>query len=112
MEEKTINQNEEFEIDIKRLVGALINKAWLIGIVAAVCAAMMFVYTFFFVTPLYKSSAMFYVNNSSLSLGEATLSISSADISASRGLVKSYIVIMNTRETLNDVIDYAGVFLC
>ena len=109
MEEKVINHNEEFEIDLKRLLGALVNKAWLIGIVAAVCAAAMFVYTFFFVTPLYQSSAMFYVNNNSFSLGEASLSISSADISASRGLVKSYIVIMNTRETLNDVIDYAGV---
>ena len=109
MEEKTINQNEEFEIDLKRLIGALVNKAWLIGIVAVVCAVVLFAYTFFFVTPLYQSSAMFYVNNSSISLGEASVSISSADISASRGLVKSYIVIMNTRETLNDVIDYAGV---
>ena len=109
MEEKNINQNEEFEIDLRRLVGALVNKAWLIGIVAAVCAVLAFGYTFFFVTPLYQSSAMFYVNNSSISLGEASVSISSGDISASRGLVKSYIVIMNTRETLNDVIDYAGV---
>ena len=108
MEEKNVN-TEEFEIDLKRLVSALINKAWLIGIAAGVFAVAVFLYTLFFVTPLYESSAMFYVNNSSLSLGEATLSISSADISASRGLVKSYIVIMNTRETLNDVIDYAGV---
>ena len=109
MKEKNINQNEEIEIDLRRLIGALVNKAWLIGIVAALFAMLSFAYTFFFVTPLYQSSAMFYVNNSSLSLGEASLSISSADISASRGLVKSYIVIMNTRETLNDVIDYSGV---
>ena len=109
MEEKNINQNEEIEIDLRRLIGALVNKAWLIGIVAVVCAVVVFAYTLFFVTPLYQSSAMFYVNNSSISLGEASLSISSGDISASRGLVKSYIVIMNTRETLNDVIDYAGV---
>ena len=111
MEEKTINKTEEFEIDLSRLFGALMNKAWLIGIVSVVCAVVIFLYTLFFVTPLYQSSAMFYVNNNSFSLGEASLSISSADISASRGLVKSYIVIMNTRETLNDVIDYAGVDL-
>ena len=111
MEERNVNQNEEFEIDLKRLIGALVNRAWMIGIVAVLCAVLVFAYTFFFVTPLYQSSAMFYVNNNSLSLGEASLSISSADISASRGLVKSYIVIMNTRETLLDVIDYAGVDL-
>ena len=111
MEEKTINKSEEFEIDLSRLFGALVDRAWLIGIVAVACGVMIFLYTYFFVTPLYQSSAMFYVNNSSISLGEASVSISSGDISASRGLVKSYIVIMNTRETLTDVIDYAGVDL-
>ena len=109
MEEKTINQqNEELDIDLSRLVGALMNRAWLIGLVALVFAVLAFVYTYFFVTPLYQASASFYVNNSSISLGEASVSISSADISASRGLVKSYIAILKTRETLNDVIDYAG----
>ena len=114
MDEKTINnskQNDEIEIDLSRLIAALLDKAWLIGIVSVVCAIALFLGTFFFVTPTYQSSAMFYVNNSSLSsLSDAALSsISSADISASRGLVKTYIVILNTRETLNDVIDYAGV---
>lgn len=102
--------NEEIEIDLQRLFGALMNKAWLIGIVAILCAVGMFLGTFFFVTPKYQATAMFYVNNNSMSLGEVSLnSITSADISASRGLVKSYIVILKSRETLNDVIDYAGV---
>ena len=110
MEEKTMKENtEEFEIDLTRLLGALVKKAWMLVIVSVLCALMVFGYTFFFVAPLYQSSAMFYVNNSSISLGEGSVSISSGDISASRGLVQSYIVIMNTRETLNDVISYAGV---
>lgn len=109
MDDKTINNNEDMEIDLQRLIGALLNKVWLIGIVSVICAVVTLLGTIFFVTPQYQSSAMFYVNNSSFSLGEASLSISSADISASRGLVKSYIVILNTRETLKDVIDYAGV---
>ena len=113
MDEKIVknNQNDEVEIDLSRLIAALLDKAWLIGIVSVVCALAVFLGTFFFVTPTYQSTAMFYVNNSSLSsLSDAALSsISSADISASRGLVKTYIVILNTRETLTDVIDYAGV---
>lgn len=109
MDEKNLKKNDEIEIDLQRLFGALMNKAWLIALVAIVCAVVVFFGTLFFVTPQYQSSAMFYVNNSSLSLGEASLSISSADISASRGLVKTYIVILNTREVINDVIDYAGV---
>lgn len=109
MDEKNIHKNDEIEIDISRLIGALVNKAWLVAIASVLCAVLAFIGTILFITPLYKSAAMFYVNNNSISLGEASLSISSADISASRGLVKSYIVILNTRETLKDVIDYAGV---
>lgn len=93
------------------MIAALADKAWLLGIVAVLCAILTFLGTFFFITPQYQSTAMFYVNNSSLSsLSDAALSsITSSDISASRGLVKTYIVILNTRETMNDVIDYAGV---
>lgn len=109
MNEKEIQQNDEIEIDLQRLIGALLSKAWLIGLVAIVCAVVTFLGTFFFITPEYQSAAMFYVNNSSVSLGDASLSISSADISASKSLVNSYIVILKTRESLNDVIDYAGV---
>ena len=111
MEEKTLEKHDEIEIDLSRLIAALVDKSLLIAIVSVICAVATFLGTYFFVTPLYQSRAKFYVNNSSLSsLSDAALSsISSADISASRGLVKTYIVILNTRETLNDVIDYAGV---
>lgn len=107
MEDRKIDRTEEVEIDLQQVFGALLNKAWLIGIVSVVCAVVTLLGTLLFVTPEYKSAAMFYVNNNSMSLGDVASSITSSDISASRGLVKSYIVILKTRETLNDVIDYA-----
>ena len=109
MEDRKIERTEEVEIDLQRLFGALLSKAWLIAIISVVCAVLTLVGTILFITPQYKSAAMFYVNNNSMSLGDVASSITSSDISASRGLVKSYIVILNTRETLNDVIDYAEV---
>ncbi len=109
MNEQNTKRDAEVEIDVKRMLMAVLHKAWLVGVVSIVCAALAFAGTFFFITPQYQSTAMFYVNNNSLSVGSATLSLSSSDISASRGLVKTYIVILNTRETLMDVIDYAGV---
>ena len=109
MDDKIMNTNDEIEIDLSRILGALAHNAWLIVITAILCAVITFVGTMLFVTPQYQSSTMFYVNNNSDSQGETSVSISSGDISASRGLVKSYIVILYTRETLNDVIDYAGV---
>ena len=107
MEDRMIKNDEELEIDLQQVIGALLNRAWLIGLAAVICAVATFLGTLFFITPTYESSAMFYVNNNSMSLGDVASSITSSDISASRGLVKSYIVILNTRETLNDVIDYA-----
>lgn len=110
MDEKTINSNEEIEVDLQRLFRALMRRSWLIALVAILCAVGMFLGTFFFVTPEYQATTMIYVNNNSFSLGDVSLnSITSSDISASRGLVKSYIVILKSRETLNLVIDYAGV---
>lgn len=109
MEDRIVEKNDEIEIDLKRLAGALVSKSWMIGIVSIVCALAMLFGTILLVTPKYESSTMLYVNNNSMSLGDAAMSISSADISASRGLVKSYIVILNSRETLVDVIDYAGI---
>ena len=109
MDEKMMKQNEEVQIDLKRLVDALLRKAWALILAAVLGASIALGGTALFITPQYQSSAMFYVNNGSLSIGNASLSLSAGDISASRGLVDTYIVILKTRETLNDVIDYAGV---
>ena len=108
MNEKEMKKNEELEIDLGRVLQAVMDRAWLVMTVSAVAAVLTFLITFFLITPQYKASAMFYVNNNSFSVGDASLSISNGDLVTSRGLVDSYIVILNTRETLNDVIDYAG----
>ena len=108
MGNKTMNK-DELEIDLSRLFGALLKRAWLIGIVSVLCAVLTLAYTVLFVAPKYQSSVMFYVNNTSLDIGAVDNILSTSDITASRDLVKTYIVILNTRETINDVIDYAGV---
>lgn len=109
MDENRAEHKQELEIDIQHLTGAILQKFWLIVLAALLGALIAFLGTFFFVTPQYESSAMFYVNNNSLSVGEASLSLTSSDITASKSLVDSYIVIMQTRASLVDVIDYAGV---
>lgn len=104
-------QQEELEIDFRRLALAVWAKKWLILLVTVLSTLVSFFGTRFLITPEYESAAMFYVNNSTISVGDAALSISSGDISASKSLVDSYIVILHTRETLEAVIDYAGVAL-
>ena len=109
MDEKVLETKGEMELDFRRLFQVLVKKAWVIGIVSVVTAVVVFLGTLFFVTPKYESSAMFYVNNSALSMGGIVDSITSSDLTAAKGLVDSYIVILESRESLNMIIDYAGV---
>lgn len=107
MNEKRNITDNLIVIDAGRLLKAVWKKAWLVALVAVLCAVASLLGTVFLITPKYQSSAMFYVNNSSISMGEASIDISSADISASKSLVETYIVILESRTCLNDIIDYA-----
>ena len=103
---KTRN-DEELEIDLLRLAGALWRRIWIIVIAMFACGTVAFRFARFFITPLYESSALMYVNNSSFSLGSTSVSLS--DLSASKSLVDTYIVIMKTRLTLDEVIERAAL---
>lgn len=109
MNEKEVLQDKEMEIDMQKVFSAILKRAWLVILVSVLCAAIVFVGTLCLITPKYEAKAMFYVNNNALSVGDASFSLSSGDLSTSRNLVESYIVILNTRESLNEVISYAGV---
>lgn len=101
--------NELTELNLKRLLDAVFQRFWLIVIISLLCTTLVILGTWLWVTPQYEASAVFYVNNSALSIGNTSLSIESGDISASKSLVDTYIVILKDRITLTDIIDYAGV---
>ena len=56
------------------------------------------------VTPQYKTSALLYVNNSSVNIGNTKVNITSSDIYASNSLVETFSVILKSRNTLEDAI--------
>ena len=111
MEEKRREQSEELEIDLGRVFRAIMDRAWLVILVTVLCAAIALGVTFHFIAPEYEASASFYVNNNSLSVGDASLSLSSGDISAAKDLVESYIVILDSWPTLDQIIEQANVDL-
>ena len=96
------------EIHLKQMMGALLHKSWLIILVGLLCAVLALVGSIYLITPQYESSTTFYVNNSTISLSNVG-SISAGDLSAAQDLVNSYIVILESREALLDIIDYASV---
>ena len=107
MNENEIQKNEEIELDLGRLIHAVLNRAWLVCLITVLCAVIAIAGTYFLITPQYQASAKFYVNNNSRLPGDSAASMSSGDLSTSRNLVDSYMVILNTKETILDVIDYA-----
>lgn len=111
MEEMRKQQTEEIRIDLRRLTKALMRNGWLIGMTAAVCAVLVLAYTLLFAAPMYQSSALFYVKNSSPSGDSPSASVNPGDLSASRELVDSCLVILRTRQTMDAVMETAGVEL-
>ena len=102
---KKQEKENEIVIDWKHLLMSIIKKSWLLAIVGIVSAAISFVYTSFFVVPQYSASVMLYVNNKSFTLGEGKIDISAADLAASQSLIDTYIVILNNRTTMQEVVD-------
>lgn len=96
---------EYIKIDLIKIAEGMIKRLWMIILAMAVCGSLAFSYAAFMVTPLYEASALMYVNNSSFSVGATSFSISSSEISAAKSLVDTYLVILETRLTLNEVID-------
>lgn len=111
------NDNEYIKIDLTKVLNGLLHRAWVIILCMILCGALLFSYASYFVTPMYESSVLMYVNNSDFSVGVTSFSISSSDISAAKSLVETYLVILKTRMTMDDVIaqgqlDYSYEQLC
>ena len=109
MKNKSKKNSDVVEIDLGRIWHAIWHRIWIVCIVSVLCLALAIGFTKFFITPKYDSAAMFYVNNNSVSVGDTSFSISQGDITAAKSLVDTYIVILNSRECLELVLDYAGV---
>ena len=97
--------NDVMEIDLLKLFSALWRRALVIILVALLAASAAFAVTLFFIEPTYQATASFYVNNSSISIGSMNYSISAGELSASSTLVNTYIYILKSRTTLEDVIE-------
>ena len=105
----TKNENGEIEIDLLQLFRALWRNALVIILVAILFGGLAFGGTYMFISPKYQATAMMYVNNSAVSVGSTNFSITSGELNAAQTLVDTYIVILKTRTTLDEIIQESGV---
>lgn len=102
------HNTNDYEIDLKKLLGAILQHLWKILLITILCGAIAYFISYRFITPMYKTSATFYVNNK-IAVNGGNTNISSNDLVTSINLVNSYIAVLNARDTLNDVINYADL---
>lgn len=96
-------------IDILKLLDALRRNILVVFLSAVICSGIVFGYTYFRIAPQYSATVSFYVNTSSTqSLASSLLSTSSAGVSTAR-LVDTYLYILKSRETLEEVCDESGL---
>lgn len=93
--------NREIEIDLKRLVLVLWSRVWIILLATAILATAAFSYAWFFITPTYAASTQLYVNNNYVD----SPGFSSSQLMAAQQLADTYMVILESRNVLEDVVE-------
>ena len=109
MASESMKKKQEEEIDLLKLAKVLWKRIWIILLCAMILGAAGYYWTYRKMYTTYQSSAMLYVNNNSVSLGSAKLSITSGDIKAVNNLMETYSVILTARNTLNEIIQETGI---
>ncbi len=99
--------NQVVEIDLLRLARACLKKLWFIITFSLLFGSCAYLGTKYYVTPMYQSTVKLYVNNSDISVGN--VSISTSDLTASVQLVDVYEAILDTKDTLDVVIEQSGL---
>lgn len=96
-------------VDILHVLKCVWRRAWIVVLAAVIVAVAAFCYATVVLKPQYSSSVMLYVNNGSISLGGASISLSSSQLTAAQSLVKTYSYILKNRTTLEMVIEEASL---
>ncbi len=109
MEKQENNTREYYAVDVLHIVKSLWKRAWLIALCGILSGAIGFLISAFVIAPTYSSYTKLYVNNSSFSLSNPNFSISSSELTAAQSLVKTYGDILDSRSTLERVIEKADV---
>lgn len=112
MSNKNNGTEKYIEVNFGDVFRHLLKRSWIIAIATVLIGALSASFAYFFITPKYKASAMLYVNNNAVASGgmqNAGKSFDISDLNAAKSLVNTYLVILNSRNVLNNVISDADL---
>ncbi|MBQ7548584.1 MAG: hypothetical protein IJT03_02640 [Clostridia bacterium] len=104
-----MKKDDLIEIDVVKLLLAIWHNIIIVILVAAVFAVATAGFTYAFIEPTYDASTMIYVNNNNKYSSDQDSSISSSALTAAQELVNTYIVILQSRTTISEIIEYANL---
>lgn len=107
-----MTDNDEIEIDLLKIMKALMKKVWLVVLVAAIIGGAVFAYGNAKYVPSYTAETTLYasyVSSQEVAFGESAGSISKNSLSEARSLVTTCVAVLNTRMTQEAVIAQAGL---
>lgn len=96
---RTQNNNGEIVIDLQALLGELLRAAPVIIAVALIGAILGFVYSSFFVTPMYRASTSIYV------IGRASDTLNTSDLQTGLQLTEDYAQIIKSNTVCERVLE-------
>ena len=102
-----LETNDEIEIDLRKLFLVLWNRIWIIALAGIATAILAYEYTYFNVTPLYRSDVTLYVNN--ININSDATGFSSTQLQAVQGLASTYMVILESRSVMEAVAQRTGL---
>lgn len=98
--------NDEIEIDLVELFGALLRHIWLILAAGIFGALVCFVLSYFVIAPTYESTTKIYILNK-----QNETSVTYSDVQLGTQLTKDYAELINSRFVLEEVIQSLGLAL-
>lgn len=96
-------------IDIRDLIGVLLNRLVWIILIAAVVAAGVWAYSKYFVTPEYKSTTTVYIYNDAGAERYSKTTVTTNELTAAQTLANTYKEILVSNSVLQQVIDQVGL---
>jgi len=97
------------ELDLKKLFELFWEKRIHIIAIVALCAVIGAVYSYFFVTPMYRSQTTLVLTQVSGSQAESTETITTSDVTLNSKLVATYSDLVKSDKVLNKVIANIGI---
>ena len=98
-------------ITIQRILVIVLQRIKFIILLTLVCMLSFFLYSKFFITPMYSTSAMLYVQNynAKSQSNQENGKIFSSDISGSASLAEAYIVFLNNSDSITSLFNDCDV---